>query len=93
MNAKDDTGATPLHTAVTYMQQPVITALLDVGAQPNLVDDEGQTPLHLAAIHNSSLAPDVISILLKRGAGAPPFWEGTGLTQWKLPGDGLDSSR
>ena len=44
-----ETGATPLHVAVSSNNVAVAAALLDAGAQIDATDDAGRTPLHVAA--------------------------------------------
>ncbi|MCY3872931.1 MAG: ankyrin repeat domain-containing protein [Rhodobacteraceae bacterium] len=42
-------GATPLHWAAVFSQNPaVLTALIDAGANPGLKNDDGETPLDVA---------------------------------------------
>ena len=54
---------TALHLAAIFKSSvPVVTALLEGGADPNASGK--QTPLHLAARHN----PHVVSVLLEGGA-------------------------
>jgi ankyrin repeat protein len=49
--AKKSTGATPLHVAARYGQIGNASALLELGADPNIGDASGQTALHVAATH------------------------------------------
>ena len=56
---------TPLEHAVHKHQPAAITALLDVGADPNRADPRGSTPLMMAAGYGST---DIVQLLLRRGA-------------------------
>lgn len=49
LNARDDLGCTPLHSAVRRGDEAIVAYLLDAGAEPNIVDSYGATPLHLTA--------------------------------------------
>lgn len=73
-------GYTPLHLACTrettnvgrypvcsFPSMPVISLLLEVGADPNALDAEKNTPLHVAA-SNKPCRPEVFTLLLKHGA-------------------------
>jgi len=60
VDARDETGATPLHVAASSpisgwrglkRQEKVIALLLDAGAAVDALDDDGSTPLLLAMIH------------------------------------------
>ena len=67
VNARDDTGATPLHAAVQRSGAPaVVMALLAAGARVSARDDTGATPLHVAAMRSTSAA--VVEALLEAGA-------------------------
>ncbi|KAG9072581.1 26S proteasome non-ATPase regulatory subunit 10 [Linnemannia hyalina] len=50
VNAKTETGTTPLHYASSKNHLDVARILLDKGADPKLDDDNKQTPLHRAAV-------------------------------------------
>ena len=67
INARTDTGETPLHRAVSSNKNlEVLTVLLDAGADVNARTDSGVTPLHVAA--SDSKTPEVITVLLDAGA-------------------------
>lgn len=79
VNAKFDArgeyneGRRPLHFAVVDADIPVIEALLDRGADLEAVDAAGLTALHVVVglSHNPELKrPDVVALLLGRGANA-----------------------
>ncbi|CAB0041183.1 unnamed protein product [Trichogramma brassicae] len=46
IDAKDNSGDTPLHSAVYFNEQKTVEALLRRGADPNSANGEGLTPLH-----------------------------------------------
>ena len=67
LNARDENGWTPLHTAAAGSKIPgTVTALLEAGADLNAREENGWTPLHLAA--GSSETPGIIAALLEAGA-------------------------
>lgn len=45
INAKDDSGATPLHLAALWGDPEIVRALLNKGADPHAKNSAGQTPL------------------------------------------------
>lgn len=49
INAKNQSGKTPLHLAVSFDQLDVVQLLLDNGADINAIDLNKNTPLHVAA--------------------------------------------
>ncbi len=64
VNHKDLEGRTVLFTALGLHSEPVISKLIDYGAEVNIQDNEGTTPLHLAAVCNHVAC----GILLSHGA-------------------------
>ena len=69
IEARNESGWTPLRVAVLIEKLEVISLLLDRGANVETRDNElGWTPLHQAAKLNEK--PEVISLLLDRGANA-----------------------
>lgn len=72
IEARDDSGATPLHLAAALNTDPAVIALLldrcaDIMARVNKhIDGLGTTPLHSAALLNAE--PAIIALLLDRGA-------------------------
>ena len=65
VNAKDDSGDTPLHEAAYNNAIAMVAHLLLSGAQANAADISDWTPLHFAALNNST---DAAELLLIRGA-------------------------
>ncbi|KAJ6111441.1 hypothetical protein N7523_007502 [Penicillium sp. IBT 18751x] len=61
INARDRTGKTPLHLAITQRQTEFVEALLEYGADVDLCDDELKCALHFAAELGSE---QVVSMLL-----------------------------
>jgi ankyrin repeat protein len=53
VNARDDSGATPLHRAVEMAAPGSIAVLLSHGADMRVADGQGRTVLHLAAAIDS----------------------------------------
>ena len=49
VNARDETGNTPLHCAIGYFELGVVEELLAHGADVNAQDNNGVTPLHILA--------------------------------------------
>jgi ankyrin repeat protein len=49
VNARDDSGSTPLHCAIGYFELGVVEELLAHGADVNAADNNGTTPLHILA--------------------------------------------
>jgi ankyrin repeat protein len=53
-----DKAATPLHRAARDWNEAGVEALLDLGADPDMVDELGRQPLHWAAIGRCRWGPD-----------------------------------
>ena len=67
INAKSDSGFTPLHWAAYNNKNPdIIAALIQAGADIHAKTDFGFTPLHRAAEYNEN--PDIIAALIVLGA-------------------------
>ena len=67
MDARDNTGWTPLHWAAFSSENPdIIGILLEAGAEVDARDNDGWTPLHWAA--TSSENPTIIRTLIEAGA-------------------------
>jgi ankyrin repeat protein len=58
-------GGTPVHTAVIFEQQEIMTFLLDLKLGVDDLDRFQQTPLHLAALNRST---EICELLLAHGA-------------------------
>ena len=50
VNRRDETGSTPLHTAIVHGRLSHAKNLLQKGANPNLKDGSGRTALHVALL-------------------------------------------
>ncbi|MCZ2838744.1 ankyrin repeat domain-containing protein [Modestobacter sp. VKM Ac-2985] len=57
-------GWTPLHLAVAAGHAPIVTALVEAGADPTARTEDGRTPLHLALAHT----PHLVEVLRELGA-------------------------
>ena len=74
VNARDKSGRTPLHYAVSSLvwrpQPPIVEALVQAGADLSARDDEGRTPLHVAVGGDGYTGPDLapVKILLRARA-------------------------
>ncbi|XP_052795305.1 protein fem-1 homolog C-like [Mya arenaria] len=62
-----DTTSVGQYPVCQFPSLPVVTLLLDVGANTNAFDLDKNTPLHIAA-SNKPFKPEVFTILLKHGA-------------------------
>lgn len=69
INTKDENGDTPLHHAVTKINNiPMIQLLINSNADPNIVNNNGETPLHIVSddydaaliLLNASADPNII---------------------------------
>jgi ankyrin repeat protein len=65
VNAKDDVGGTPLHTAVVLNHLDIAKRLLKYNADVNAKDHDKRTPLHFAAMRGQL---DHVWELLSHGA-------------------------
>ena len=65
VNAKDDSGDTPLHWAAFTGARKITRMLIAAGADVNAKDSEGWTPLHMAALHGQGR---IVRMLLAAGA-------------------------
>lgn len=74
INARDNSGRTPLHQAVEKGQITVARFLLDHGAEVNLRDNSGRTPLYRAAASGNKA---MVEFLLSRKAD-PQIADGDG---------------
>ena len=78
VNAKDNTGETPLHIAARGNRDEIAVALIGAGADANAKENTGETPLHVAASENKAEAADALiaagaNIHAKDNAGATPL--------------------
>jgi|ERR1044072_2255460 ankyrin repeat protein len=68
INARDKDGSTPLHCAVWKGHEPVVSVLLEAGADVNAQNENdhwGTTPLHAAAHANQAA---IAQLLIEHGA-------------------------
>ena len=74
INMQDDGGMTPLQFAVQEKRQLVITFLLSLNANPNLLDAHGNGSLWTAVMTTKKITFDtdikIIELLLSHGANA-----------------------
>ncbi|MDR2583605.1 MAG: methylmalonyl-CoA mutase family protein [Fibromonadaceae bacterium] len=71
VNAKEQSGLSPLHIAVTYGNIKVAEILISNGANVNAKEDNGMTPLHIAAVAKNTAAGrnvEIAKILIHHGA-------------------------
>jgi uncharacterized protein len=67
-NYSASNGWTPLIAAANDGRKRVVEILLDAGANPNLADANGKTALHHLCFCPRKVAPEIVSILIARGA-------------------------
>ncbi|MDE2677979.1 MAG: ankyrin repeat domain-containing protein [Gemmatimonadota bacterium] len=74
VNARDSAGYAPLHWAAATNHPPLLTTLLEAGANVNAQSNIGATPLHVAAIVGAANteSTDVVTPLLL-AAGTDPI--------------------
>ena len=65
VNAKDDRGRTPLHSAAGNNHLKLAELLISSGAEVNAKNEDGNTPLHWAAYRDSL---EVAKLLISSGA-------------------------
>jgi ankyrin repeat protein len=65
VDAKDDEGNTPLHSAVRASAHETCRTLVEGGADVNARSERGFTPLHVAALHSDA---EAARLLLAAGA-------------------------
>jgi ankyrin repeat protein len=69
VNAKDATGATPIHRACSALALLAVEALMDAGARLTETDTQGNTPLHVAVdVATDRAGANVAIMLVQRGA-------------------------
>ena len=99
VNAKDDTGMTPLHNAALYGRKEILELLIAEGADVNAKDDARWTPLHYA-----EGSKEVAELLIAKGADVNAKNDGaewnaknkdgdTPLDVMQTEGDLLDTSK
>jgi hypothetical protein len=80
VDARDNGGGTPLHSAASYGYAPIIELLLARGAEVNAIDRLGRTPLGIALrerdkpwvkFHNRTEGFKATIALLERAGGQP----------------------
>ena len=80
LNARNDTGVTPVLKAIRPMEHgdaSALQALLSAGASPNLASYDGEFPLHLAATHGEL---EMVRLLTEAGAHTDALHAQTGKT-------------
>ena len=68
LNAKSDTGSTPLHDAVAYMSEEIVKYLVDSGADPTVENLDGRTPVDVAKISVYGRSKHFLRMLSKEDA-------------------------
>jgi len=77
VNAKDDWGMTPLHSAAAYGGKEVTELLIANGADVNVADMSSMTPLHFAVVFNHK---EIVELLIANGADVNAKGGDVGLT-------------
>lgn len=65
LNSRSNGGRTPLHLAIQYGLEDVVTSLLEMGVDLELVDDDDLTPLATAILYRY---PSIVTTILEHGA-------------------------
>jgi len=73
VNARNESGLTPLHFATSVGNADIIKLLIEAGANVNARSEDGDTPLHDAARYGNA---DIVKALLEAGAGVNERNEG-----------------
>ncbi len=60
INAKDNFGSTPLHTAVEKGNIRIVELLIQNGADVNAKDNEGRTPTYFAEVRGNCELEDLL---------------------------------
>jgi len=76
VNAQNKSGQTALLIACNSRNYPLLEALLDAGADPNLASPNGQTPIYLTVYD-----PEAFRVLTKHGANLNVKVDGSTLLQ------------
>ncbi len=73
-NSRDVEGLTPLMRAIQKNNLDIVRELLNAGANPKLKEaGRGWTALHMAAAMKGNINPEIIKLLLAKGARADEF--------------------
>ncbi|ADG99235.1 Ankyrin [Segniliparus rotundus DSM 44985] len=67
VNARDQDGRTPLHSAAQNSDAAVVNLLLDAGSEIDAENTKGETPLYIA-LRATWSSPEVVRLLRDRGA-------------------------
>jgi cytohesin len=66
LNAQDEHGLTPLHTAIGRFSLQTMRTLLERGADPTIKDENGNTPLHTAVHFRNAIAVTTLGDIFSR---------------------------